>query len=78
MNLYQAIELLNVVSAIASKKPAKNPKIRVFYKEGVGYTLGIKAYAVNAEYRSYLNEIVKSRNLGITESKGYLLVYSYR
>lgn len=78
MNLDEAIELLKVVSAIPVKETAKNPKIRIFYHEGKGYTLGIKANAVNAEYRRYLDEIVKSRSLGITASKGYLLVYGYR
>lgn len=78
MNLNDAIELLKVVSAIPVKDSTKNPKIRIFYKEGEGYTLGIKANLVNAVYRSYLGEIVKSRNLGILESKGYLLVYGYR
>jgi hypothetical protein len=78
MNLNEAIELLRVVSAIPVKDSARNPKIRIFFKEGEGYTLGIKARAVNAEYRRYLGEIVKSRNLGINVSKGYLLVYGYR
>jgi hypothetical protein len=78
MNLDEAIELLRVVSAIQVKDLAKTPKIRIFYRVGEGYTLGIRASLVNAEYRSYLHEIVKSRCLGITESKGYLLVYGYR
>ena len=78
MNLDEAIELLKVVSAIPIEDSAKSPKIRIFYKEGEGYTLGIKAHVANTEYRRYLGEIVKSRNLGITVSKGYLLVYGYR
>ena len=78
MNLNDAIDLLRVVSAIPFKDSAKNPKIRIFYKEGEGYTLSIKASLVNAEYRYYLDEIVKSRYLGITESQGYLMVYGYR
>ena len=78
MNLDEAIALLKVVSAIPIEDSAKSPKIRIFYKEGEGYTLGIKAHAANAEYRRYLDEVVKSRNLGITVSKGYLLVYGYR
>ena len=64
MNLDEAIELLKVVSAIPIEDSAKSPKIRIFYKEGEGYTLGIKAHAANTDYRRYLDEIVKSRNLG--------------
>ena len=75
MNLDKAIELLSAVSAIPVK--AKKPKIRIVYKKGEGYTLGIKTPLAN-EYRSFLNEIAKAHNLRITESKGYLMVYGYR
>ena len=77
MNLNEAIELLRVVSAIPIKDSAKKPKIRVFYKEWEGYTLGVKVSLVNAEYRNYLDEIVKSRDLRIAELEGYLMVYGY-
>jgi hypothetical protein len=77
MNLNEAIELLKVVSAIPVMDSAKQPKIRIFYKQGEGYTLGIKTPLAN-EYRGYLNEIAKARKLGITESMGYLMVYGYR
>jgi hypothetical protein len=78
MNLDEAVELLKVFSAIPVKDAARKTKIRVFYREGEGYALGIKVPLVSAQYGRYLDEVVKSRRRQITESRGYLMVYGYR
>jgi hypothetical protein len=80
MNLFEAVELLRVVSAIPLKGSAKHPEIRIFHNIGEvigeGYTLCIKRNSVDEDYRSHLNRIVESHKLMIRESKRCLIVYS--
>jgi hypothetical protein len=77
LNLNDAINLLCVVSDFQFKNSEKKPDFCVYDNQNEGYNLRIKAEMVTAEYRSYLNEIVKSRKLGILESDGYLIIYGY-
>ena len=77
MNLTEAVELLDVVSDFDFKGSEEKPAFSIYDSQKEGYNLRIKASLVNEEYRGYLEEIVKSRNLGIREIEGYLIIYSY-
>jgi len=76
MNLYEAVELLRVVSAIPVKNSAKHPEMCLFCDHSEGYTLHIKTRLVNAEYRNHLNKIAESFKLRTRESEGTLRIYS--
>jgi hypothetical protein len=79
MNLFEAVELLRVVSAIPVKKSAKHPEIRIVQAVGEvmakGYTLRIEKKQTDADYSNHLARIVESRKLESLESKRYLIVY---
>jgi hypothetical protein len=79
MNLDEAVELLKVVSAIPVKKSAKHPEISIFHAVGEvmskGYTLRIVKNSVDADYLIYLNRIVESNKLEISESERHLIIY---
>jgi hypothetical protein len=75
LTLNEAIDLLCVVSDFQFKDSEKRPDFCIYDNQNDGYNLRIKAELVTAEYRSYLNEIVKSRKLRIRESEGYLIIY---
>jgi hypothetical protein len=78
MNLDEAVELLRVVSVIPIRDSANHPEIRILHEIGAGYTLHIKAASVSADTRNHLNRITESRELGIRESKHYIIIYSHR
>jgi len=72
----EAIELLEVVSDFNFKSSEKRPNFGIYDNQKEGFVLCIKAGLVNEEYRGYLEGIVESRNLRLSESKGYLIIRS--
>ncbi len=77
MNLIRAIELLDTVSNFQFKDSEKRPTVSIFGTQAEGYSVCIKTNLVNEEYRTYIEEIAKSRTLRMKGSEGYLVIYDY-
>jgi hypothetical protein len=77
VNLFEAVELLNVVSDFNFKDSENIPNISIYDNGLEGFVLCVKANLVNEEYRDFLKGIVESRKLGVRELEGYLIVYGY-
>ena len=76
MNLEEAINLLAVVSDFDFEALDKRLNFSIYDDQKGGFVLCIRAELVTEEYRRYLEGIVKSRNLLIGESEGYLMIRS--
>ena len=74
VNLLEAIDLLKVVSDLDFEDSKKIPTITIFYNPKDGFVLHVKENLVTDEYRRYLYGVVKSRNLLLSGSKGYLMI----
>jgi O-phosphoseryl-tRNA(Cys) synthetase len=74
VNLVEAVELLDAVSDFNFKETEKKPDFYIYDNQKEGYILYIKARSISEEYRNYLKEICKSRNLRIRESEEYPLI----
>ncbi len=74
MNLEDAINLLVVVTDFSFGPSEKVPTISILDNQKEGFVLCIKANMVTDEYRSYLEGVVESYDLWISESKGYLMI----
>ena len=74
LNLIEAIELLDSISDFEFRGFKKRPSFSIYDREKDGFVLCVKANLLNAEYRSFLGEIVKSRKLRIRELDGYLII----
>jgi hypothetical protein len=74
LNLIEAIELLDSISDFNFVRFKKKPSFSIYDKEKEGFVLCVKANLVNAEYRNFLGEIVKSRKLRMRELDGYLTI----
>jgi hypothetical protein len=77
LNLNEAIELLEIVSDFDFKASEKKPNLSIHDNQSEGYVLYVKADLVSEEYRNYLEKIVESRNLRLSELEGYLRIYGY-
>ena len=77
MNLNEAIDLLDAVSAFDFKDSMRIPKFSIYDNQNEGFVLCVKADLVNAKYRDYLKGIVGSRELGMRELEGYLMIYGH-
>lgn len=77
MNLADAVELLDAVSAFQFKASEKQPKVIIYDNQTEGFVLCLKANLVNDDYRDYIKGIANSRKLGIHEQEGYLIIYGY-
>jgi hypothetical protein len=75
MNLSEAIDFLDAVSDFHFKESEKKPDFLIYDNQKEGFVLCVKASLVGEKYRCFLGEIVKSRKLGMRESKGYLIIH---
>ena len=77
MNLSEAIELLDAVSAFHFKASEEKPNFCIFYNQNEGYSLSVKADLSSNKYHRNLREVAESRKLVIRESEGLFTIQSY-
>lgn len=75
MNLAEAVELLDVVSKFSFEATEKIPDLHIYDNQKGGFVLCVEAELIREEYRKYIEETVKSRNLRVRETEGYLMIY---
>ncbi len=73
LNLNEAVDLLGVISDF-DFGTSETPKFYIYDQEKRGHTIWIKADLVREEYLTFLEKIIKSRKLQMSESKGYLVL----
>ena len=76
MNFVEAMELLRALSAFLPKSLRVRPKFTFYDAEKEGYVVYVKEDAVLSDYVSYVNEIVKARDLRIRKQEGFLVIHS--
>jgi len=78
LNLNEAVALLETVSDFRFSPPEKKPDFGIFENLNEEYALLAKTRLITEDYRNYLKEIAKSRELEIRESEGYIVIYDPR
>jgi hypothetical protein len=73
LKLCEAIDLLDVISDF-DFGTSETPKFHIYDQEKRGHTIWIKADLVREEYLNFLEKIIKSRELQMRESNGYLVL----
>ena len=71
----EAMLILKAVSDFHLKPSEKKPNFTILQNLSGHYNLCAKTNLIKQEYRSYIEEITKSRTLHIRESEGYLIIY---
>jgi hypothetical protein len=76
LNFVEAVEFLRTISAFRQEYQGELPKLQVYNAESEGYVIWVKTNSVNAEFRSFLRQVVRTRGLRIRKRDEYLVIHS--
>lgn len=76
MNLFEAVDLLKVVSCFDFEEAENVPHFSIHDGQSNGFSVCVKSEFVDEDFHDFLGEVVESRNLRLLDADGYLFIHS--